>query len=182
MRTFTAAEPFQSLHRALRAHHAIGIAVGLLAIRLYLAFVWWQMGTTKIEQGWLTSNPLRTLLELVRDDKLPTTAPGYAWVADLLLRTHTDQLLALTLPLLEVGIALALATGLGVRVAATLGIVLNVNLILAGIAGWAYDGRIIALQLVLLAAGPASQMLRFPLVRPVVPPGTVLAWCHSRRR
>jgi uncharacterized membrane protein YphA (DoxX/SURF4 family) len=179
MRPFTAAT---SLHRTLRVHHATGIAVGMLAIRLYLAFVWWQMGTTKIAQGWLTSNPLRTLLELVRDGKMPTTAPGYAWVAELLLATRADQLMALTLPLLEVGIALALATGLGVRVAATLGIVLNVNLILAGLAGWQYDGRIIALQLVLLAAGPASQMLRFTIVRPSVPPGTVLAWCPSRRR
>ena len=42
------------------------VALGALVLRLYLASLWFRFGMAKIEGGWLTANPVRGLLTVVR--------------------------------------------------------------------------------------------------------------------
>jgi len=127
------------------------LAVALFALRAYLAFVWLRFGIMKLQGGWLTMNPLRPLLELIAVGKLPTSAPGYSFVARALVATHADAVLSVAIPCTEIGISLALLAAVRIRTAAVIACALNVNLLLAGIATFSLDGRMIVLQMILIA-------------------------------
>jgi len=60
--------------------------------------------------------------------------------------------LSVCIPLVEVGVGIAFITGVLLVPAAIAATMLNVNLILSGVASIAFDGRIIALQVLLLLA------------------------------
>ncbi len=122
------------------------------ALRGYLAIIWLRFGLAKLRDGWLTSNPLKPLLTLVGANLLPTTAPGYAPIARLIVSTHADALLAVAIPLTEIAIGAALVSGFRVRTTALIACALNVNLLLSGLASWSLDGRMLLLQAILIAA------------------------------
>lgn len=121
------------------------------ALRAYVALVWIRFGLAKLQDGWLTTNPLRPLLATIGSGQLPTTAPGYAPMARLMVHLHIDAVLSVAIPIVEVAIAVALLSGRWVRTAALVACALNLNLLLAGVASWSLDGRMIVLQLIIVA-------------------------------
>lgn len=123
-----------------------------LMVRIYLASVWMQFGIGKIRGGWLRGDALESLLEAVAEGHTPAPFPFYGRVAEILVATGMDAVLCMLIPLAEVAVATAFLTGLMLVPAAICAILINTNLILAGIASVSFDGRIIALQLLLLAA------------------------------
>lgn len=122
------------------------------ALRLYLGSVWLQFGLTKLRGGWLTTNPMDGLLRAVAEGHTPAPLPAYRAVADLLLGLGADPVLAVAIPLAELAVASAFFAGVLLVPAALGACLLNLNLILSGIAHWSFDGRVILLQLLLLAA------------------------------
>jgi uncharacterized membrane protein YphA (DoxX/SURF4 family) len=123
-----------------------------LALRVYLGSIWLQFGLAKIRGGWLTTNALHDLLGAVARGETPSPLPAYRQVAELLLATGADRALSVLIPLAEVAVACAFFAGVLLIPAAAGACLLNLNLILSGIASWRFDGRIIALQLLLLLA------------------------------
>ncbi len=131
--------------------------VAALVLRVYLALVWLRFGVAKLEGGWLTTNPLKPLLTLIGAGQLPSTAAGYAPVARVMVATHADALLSVTIPLTEVAIGIALLAGWRVRTVALVACALNVNLLLSGVANWSLDGRMLVLQLLLVCVLTAAR-------------------------
>ncbi|MEP7001174.1 MAG: hypothetical protein ABI969_11890 [bacterium] len=123
----------------------------MFALRAYLAVVWLRFGIMKVQGGWLTTNPLRPLLSLIAAGQLPTSAPGYSFIARALVVTHSDVALSVIIPCTEIGIGLAFLAGIRVRTVAVIACALNVNLLLAGIASFSLDGRMIVLQIILIS-------------------------------
>ena len=123
-----------------------------LVLRLYLASVWLQFGVGKIRGGWLEGDGLHGLLSAVAAGGTPAPFPFYARVAELLVATGMDRVLSVVIPLAEVGVGLAFLTGVLLVPAAIGATLLNVNLVLSGVATLRFDGRIIALQILLLLA------------------------------
>jgi NADH dehydrogenase len=127
-----------------------------LGVRLYLAFVWLRFGIGKIEAGWLTSNPARGLIDVVAKGYTHAWLRIYEPLAHWVLSQGIDSVIAVALPLIEVAIGLALITGALLRPALWLAMFINLNLVLSGLASWTFDGRVMALQLFLLALGAAA--------------------------
>jgi uncharacterized membrane protein YphA (DoxX/SURF4 family) len=123
-----------------------------LLLRVYLASVWLQFGIGKIRGGWLDGDGLQGLLSAVAAGQTPAPFPFYARVAELLVHTGMDRVLSVAIPLVEVSVALAFITGVLLVPAAIAATLLNVNLVLSGVASIRFDGRIIALQVLLLLA------------------------------
>jgi uncharacterized membrane protein YphA (DoxX/SURF4 family) len=140
------------------------VAVGALGVRLYLASLWFRFGITKVEAGWLTTNPVRGLLTLVADGQTPMPIPSLSAVAGALLAARADVLLSVALPVIELALAAAFVSGYAVRGAAVVGIVVNASLILGGLAVVGFDGRIIVLEVLLLVAGTRARALRIGTV------------------
>ncbi|MBW3571317.1 MAG: hypothetical protein KY467_09435 [Gemmatimonadetes bacterium] len=123
-----------------------------LVLRIYLASIWMQFGVAKLRGGWLRGDALEALLQAVADGQTPAPFSFYPPVAQVLVATGMDVVLCILIPLAEVAVASAFLTGVMLVPAAVCAILLNLNLILAGVASVHFDGRIIALQLLLLAA------------------------------
>lgn len=123
-----------------------------LVLRIYLASIWMQFGVAKLKGGWLKGDALESLLGAVAEGQTPAPFPFYPRVAEILVATGMDAVLCILIPLVEVAVASAFLTGVMLVPAAIAAILLNLNLILAGIASVNFDGRIIALQVLLLAA------------------------------
>lgn len=123
-----------------------------LGVRIYLGSVWLQFGLAKVRGGWLTGNALSTLLEAVARGQTPAPFAAYRHVARALIDTGADRILSAAIPLAELLVAAAFFSGLLLVPAAVGAVLLNVNLILSGIASWEFDGRIILLQILLLGA------------------------------
>ncbi|MFN2564391.1 MAG: hypothetical protein ABR499_05185 [Gemmatimonadaceae bacterium] len=138
------------------------IALGALAIRAYLASVWFRFGMTKLETGWLRTNPVRGLLALVASGQTPMPIPSLSGVAEALLAVRADVVLSVILPLVEIAFAAAFLAGFCVRFAAAGGITVNTSLILGGLASAGFDGKIILLELLLLLAGARAAALGVP--------------------
>jgi uncharacterized membrane protein YphA (DoxX/SURF4 family) len=125
--------------------------VPVLALRVYLASVWLRFAVMKLQSGWLTTNPLRPVLSAVAAGQIPTTVPGYTFVAKLIVATHFDAVLSVLIPCTELAIGIALLVGFAPRVTAVVATALNVNLLLAGIGTLVLDGRMILFQVILAA-------------------------------
>jgi uncharacterized membrane protein YphA (DoxX/SURF4 family) len=123
-----------------------------LGIRIYLGSIWLQFGLAKVEGGWLTGNPMHSMLDAIARGMTPAPFPAYRHVAGALLEVGADRWMSVGLPLAELAVALAFFSGILLVPAAVGASLLNLNLILSGMASWQFDGRIIALQLLLLAA------------------------------
>ena len=123
-----------------------------LALRIYLASIWMQFGIAKLRGGWLRGDALEALLKAVAEGQTPVPFPFYSRVAELMVATGMDAVLCVLIPLAEVAVAAAFLAGVMLVPAAIGAILLNLNLIFAGVASVNFDGRIIALQVLLLAA------------------------------
>ena len=123
-----------------------------LGVRIYLGSIWLQFGIAKIEGGWLTGNPMHSMLDAIARGLTPAPFPAYRHVARSLLDVGADRWMSVGIPLAEIAVALAFFGGILLVPAAIGASLLNLNLILSGVASWQFDGRVIALQVLLLAA------------------------------
>lgn len=130
-----------------------------LGLRIYLGSVWLQFGLSKVGADWLTTNQMGGILELIASGRTPAPLPQYRTVADTILALNLDRLLSAAIPVLEIGVAAAFFSGVLLVPAAVGATLLNLNLILSGIATWSFDGRIMVLQILLLLAWPVAGYL-----------------------
>jgi uncharacterized membrane protein YphA (DoxX/SURF4 family) len=121
-----------------------------LALRLYIAWIWFQMALSKLNAGWLTSDPVGQMFKAIADSKLPVPLPFYRGVAQALLDLGISPMLSHSMPFLEMAVALSFATGVLVPAAAVGAILLNINIILSGMGSPAFDGPIIASEILFL--------------------------------
>jgi uncharacterized membrane protein YphA (DoxX/SURF4 family) len=117
-----------------------------LALRLYIAWIWYQMSMGKFQAGWLTSDPVGQMFKLIEKGTIAVPLPFYRGVAGALLDAGISPMISHSMPFLEMAVALSLATGVLVPAAAVGAILLNINIILSGIGTPAFDGPIIASQ------------------------------------
>lgn len=127
-----------------------------LAVRLYLGSVWLQFGVGKLRSGWITTNPMGSLLGAVADGHTSAPFGAFRPVAWLLLDLGADPALSVLIPLAEVALGIAFVAGVLLVPASVAATLLNLSLILAGIASVRFDGRMVMLQLLLLAAWPVA--------------------------
>jgi uncharacterized membrane protein YphA (DoxX/SURF4 family) len=118
-----------------------------LALRLYIASIWFQMSMGKFQAGWLTSDPVGTLFKLIEKGTLAVPLPFYRGVAGALLDAGVSPMISHSMPFLEMAVALAFASGVLVPAAAVGAILLNINIVLSGMGVPAFDGPIIAAEL-----------------------------------
>lgn len=123
-----------------------------LAVRLYLGYVWFTMGYSKLSSGFLTADPIGDMLRLAGDGVMPVPVEAYRSVARLLVDLGVTPLLSHSMPFLEMAVALAFISGILLVPAALGAIFLNANFLLSGVAIVALDSRFIVLQLLLILA------------------------------
>ena len=121
-----------------------------LALRLYIAWIWFQMSMSKFQAGWLTSDPVGTMFKLIEKGTIAVPLPFYRGVAGALLDAGVSPMISHSMPFLELAVALSFATGVLVPAAAVGAILLNINIILSGIGTPAFDGPIIASEILFL--------------------------------
>jgi uncharacterized membrane protein YphA (DoxX/SURF4 family) len=144
-----------------------------LALRLYIAWIWFQMSMGKFQAGWLTSDPVGTLFKLIEKGSLVIPLPFYRGLAGALLDAGVSPLLSHSMPFLELAVALAFASGVLIPAAAVGAILLNINIVLSGMGVPAFDGPIIAAEILFVLSfrvvgaigfeGLASRILRAAL-------------------
>jgi len=123
-----------------------------LALRLYIAWIWFQMGISKLQAGWLTSDPVGAMFKLIEKGTIAVPLPFYRGVAGALLDAGVSPMISHSMPFLELAVALSLASGVLVPAAAVGAILLNMNIILSGIGTPAFDAPIIASEILFLAS------------------------------
>lgn len=174
-----AAQPARLLARSIHAlrwpfTHRYAAPIWL-ALRLYLGWIWLQFGIDKLQAGWMTKDAIGPMLKLGVEGTLPLPLPIYGQVAAFLLGLGVTPLISFAMPLLELAVALAFLSGVLVVPAAIGAILLNLNIILSGIGQLAFDGRLIALQLLLILAWPVAERIG---LRPALAQGW--AWLRGR--
>ena len=117
-----------------------------LALRLYIAWIWFQMSMGKFQAGWLTSDPVGQMFKAIEKGTIAVPLPFYRGVAGALLDAGISPIISHSMPFLEMAVALSLASGVLVPAAAVGAILLNINIILSGIGTPAFDGPIITAQ------------------------------------
>jgi uncharacterized membrane protein YphA (DoxX/SURF4 family) len=121
-----------------------------LALRLYIASIWVQMSVAKFEAGWLTSDPVGQMFKMIASGTLPVPLPFYRGVAQALLDAGVSPMISHSMPFLEMAVALSLISGVLIPAAAVGAILLNINIILSGLGNPAFDGPIIAAEVLFL--------------------------------
>jgi uncharacterized membrane protein YphA (DoxX/SURF4 family) len=132
-----------------------------LALRLYLGWIWFQMSISKLQAGWLTSDPIGQMLKLVENGTIKVPLPFYRGVAGALVDLGITPMLSHSMPFMELAVALAFVTGVLVPVAAVGAILLNINFVLSGIGNLELDGPVIAGQVLLVMSYRVVGVLGF---------------------
>jgi uncharacterized membrane protein YphA (DoxX/SURF4 family) len=130
-----------------------------LALRLYLAWIWFGMGWGKIAAGWLTNDALLPLFRSIANGRLAVPFAFFRDFAAFMVDTGLTAYLSKAMPFLELAVALSFVTGVLVVPAAVGGVLLVVNIILSGIGTLAFDGRIILLHVLLVLAWRVSGLI-----------------------
>jgi thiosulfate dehydrogenase [quinone] large subunit len=130
-----------------------------LLVRLYVAYVFLTMGIAKIEAGFLTADPIGQMLPLVANGTISVPFEFYRGVAGMLVEAGVTPLISHSMPLLELAVALSLATGVLVPVAAFGALLLNVNFVLSGIGQISFDLPYMMAEVLLVAAYPVVGLI-----------------------
>ena len=123
-----------------------------LALRLYIGWIWLQFGIRKIETGWLTSDPMGSVLAQIAKGNLKVPWAPFRDFATFLVDNGLTPLLSHSMPFMELAVALAFISGILVVPAAIGGSILLTNFILSGIGTLAFDGRILMAHVLLVLA------------------------------
>jgi uncharacterized membrane protein YphA (DoxX/SURF4 family) len=132
-----------------------------LGVRIYLGWFWLQMGLVKFRDGWLTTNPLEPMFQAIAAGNTAAPFAAYRSLIQLLLDLGMAPVMSVTFPVLEVAAGLAFLSGVLIVPAAVGATLLNVNLLLSGIAHLSFDGRFIVLQLLLILAWRVAGYIGF---------------------
>jgi thiosulfate dehydrogenase (quinone) large subunit len=119
------------------------------ALRLYLGWIFMQFGWRKLEAGWLTSDPMGTVIGQIAAGKLPVSFAPFRDFCAFLMDAGLTPYLSMSMPFMELAVGLSFFSGILVVPAAVGASILLVNFILSGIGTLAFEGRIL-LGLVLL--------------------------------
>jgi len=130
-----------------------------LLVRLYVAYVFLTMGIAKIEAGFLTSDPIGQMLPLVANGAIPVPFEFYRGVAAMLVEAGVTPLISHSMPLLELAVALSLATGVLVPIAAFGALLLNINFVLSGVGQISFDLPYMIAEVLLIAAYPVVGLI-----------------------
>jgi thiosulfate dehydrogenase [quinone] large subunit len=130
-----------------------------LLVRLYVAYVFLTMGVAKIEAGFLTSDPIGQMLPLVANGTIPVPFEFYRGVAGMLVDAGLTPLISHSMPLLELAVALSLATGVLAPLAAVGALLLNINFVLSGIGQISFDLPYMVAEVLLVAAYPVVGLI-----------------------
>ena len=123
-----------------------------LALRLYLGWIFFQFGWRKIETGWLSGDPMGTVIRQIADGKLPVSFAPFRDFCAFLVDAGLTPLLSHSMPFMELAVALSFVSGIMVVPAAIGASILLVNFMLSGIGTLNFEGRIlIGLALLVLA-------------------------------
>lgn len=102
-----------------------------------------------------------------------------------MLQVRADVLLAPALPVSELAIAAALVAGVRIRLVAVLASVVNLNLLMSGIGSVAIDGRLLVIQIALLAVGSRGSGPTIPElgagIRRIIVERSPRGVCHAHR-
>lgn len=132
-----------------------------LALRLYLGFIWLQFGIRKLETGWLTSDPMGGVLKHIASGALQVPWAPFKDFATFLVDAGLTPYLSMSMPFMEIAVALAFFSGIMVLPAAVGGAILLTNFILSGIGTMAFDGRLLIGHLLLILAFRAAGLIGF---------------------
>jgi len=130
-----------------------------LLLRLYVAWVFLTMGIAKIEGGFLTGDPIGEMLKLVANGAIPVPFEFYRGVAGMLVEAGVTPMISHSMPLLELAVALSLATGVLVPLAAGGALLLNINFVLSGIGQISFDLPYMIVEVLLIAAYPVVGLI-----------------------
>lgn len=123
-----------------------------LGLRIYLGLVWIRFGWSKVEAGWIGGDGLSGLMAAIANGSIHTPFGLFAPVAQWMVGAGITPMLSSLIPVAEVTFGVLFLAGVLLVPAAVGATVLNLNLLLAGVAVWSFDGRIIGLQ-ILMALG-----------------------------
>ena len=132
-----------------------------LALRLYIGWIFFQFSLSKFQAGWVTSDQVAVLFKAIAAGNIPVPLAFYRDIVQMLLDQGMTPLMSQAMPFLELAVALALFSGILVVPAALGGILLVANIILAGIGTPAFDGRVIALLILLILARRVASVIGF---------------------
>jgi thiosulfate dehydrogenase (quinone) large subunit len=132
-----------------------------LALRLYIGWIWLQFGIRKIETGWLTSDPMGGVLKQIAKGNLPVPWAPFRDFAAFLVDAGLTPYLSMSMPFMEIAVALAFLSGILVVPAAIGGALLLLNFILSGIGTLAFDGRLLLGHLLLVLAFRVAGLIGF---------------------
>lgn len=132
-----------------------------LAVRLYIGFIWLQFGIRKLETGWLTSDPMGGVLKHIANGTLQVPWAPFKGFATFLVDAGLTPYLSMSMPFMEIAVALAFFSGILVLPAAVGGAILLTNFILSGIGTMAFDGRLLLGHLLLILAFRVAGLIGF---------------------
>ena len=121
-----------------------------LALRLYIGWIWFQMSISKLQAGWVTSDPIGQMLKLIENGTIAVPLPFYRGVAGALVDAGVTPMLSHSMPFMEMAVAISFFRGVLVPVAAVGAILLNINFLLSGIGTLPLDGPVIAAQILFI--------------------------------
>jgi thiosulfate dehydrogenase [quinone] large subunit len=130
-----------------------------LLVRLYVAYVFLTMGSAKIQAGFLTADPIGAMLPLVANGSIAVPFEFYRGVAGMLVEAGVTPLISHAMPLLELAVALSLATGVLTPLAAFGALLLNLNFVLSGIGQISFDLPYLIAEVLLMAAYPVVGLI-----------------------
>jgi uncharacterized membrane protein YphA (DoxX/SURF4 family) len=123
-----------------------------LALRLYLAYIWFNFGMSKIQGGWLSGDPTGQLFKGILAGNIRIPVPLFREFAAFALDTGLTVALSRIVPFAELAVALSLVSGVLMVPALIGGIFLIINVLLSGIGALSFDGRVILLHVLLIGA------------------------------
>jgi thiosulfate dehydrogenase (quinone) large subunit len=132
-----------------------------LALRLYIGWIWMQFGIRKLETGWLTSDPMGGVLAQIAKGNIAVPWAPFKDFAAFLVDAGLTPYLSMSMPFMEIAVALAFFSGILVVPAALGGALLLTNFILSGIGTLAFDGRLLLGHLLLVLAFRIAGLIGF---------------------
>jgi len=132
-----------------------------LLVRLYVAYIFVTMAIGKIQGGFLTGDPIGAMLKLVANGTIQVPFAFYRPVAGLLVDAGLTPMLSHSMPFLELAVALSLATGVLVPIAAVGALLLNINFVLSGIGNLTFDGPYMLAEILMVMAYPVVGVIGF---------------------
>jgi thiosulfate dehydrogenase (quinone) large subunit len=132
-----------------------------LVLRLYIGWIFLQFGWRKVETGWLTGDPMGTVIKQIADGKLPVSFAPFRDFCAFLVNAELTPLLSFSMPFMELAVALALFSGILVVPAAIGASILLVNFMLSGIGTLAFEGRIMVGLILLMLAYRVVSVIGF---------------------